>query len=260
MILQFGPETPLLLRAAASGVLIVHISGGSVGLLSGAAALLVRKGGRLHRLAGKVFAGSMLTMAALGAIAAPLFMLALSAGISPAGVPPTFPEWANTFMGIFTLYLVCTGWAGINLKDGALRRFEIGAFLVAACAAGISSMIGVHIARSATGMIDGLHYLVAYAFGVVFGLAAIADLTVVLRGGVFGKQRIARHLWRMSTAMLIAVVSFLVGQAHIFPAAVRASGVLYLPELSVLGLMIFWMLRVAFSSQFKRTATVPART
>src|SRR5438552_18718241 len=46
-----------------SSILAVHICGGTLGLVSGAAALSFRKGSRRHALAGKVFVVSMLTMA-----------------------------------------------------------------------------------------------------------------------------------------------------------------------------------------------------
>src|ERR1700749_2648024 len=48
-------------------ILIVHILAGTLGLLSGTAAILFRKGSRRHALAGKVFVASMFTMA-VGAV------------------------------------------------------------------------------------------------------------------------------------------------------------------------------------------------
>lgn len=39
--------------------LILHITGGTVSLLAGLAAMLSKKGGRLHRLAGKIYFGGM---------------------------------------------------------------------------------------------------------------------------------------------------------------------------------------------------------
>ena len=44
----------------------VHITGGMVALISGAAAMSFSKGARLHRISGKVFVGPMLVMAAAG--------------------------------------------------------------------------------------------------------------------------------------------------------------------------------------------------
>jgi hypothetical protein len=47
-----------------SPILVIHICGGSLGLLSGTAAMSFRKGSPRHVLAGKVFVTSMLIMGA----------------------------------------------------------------------------------------------------------------------------------------------------------------------------------------------------
>jgi uncharacterized membrane protein len=47
-----------------SPILVVHICAGSLGLLSGTAAMSFRKGSPRHVLAGRVFVASMLTMCA----------------------------------------------------------------------------------------------------------------------------------------------------------------------------------------------------
>jgi hypothetical protein len=70
MILEVSEGSSWVVRGAAALVLIVHISGAGVGLLSGTAALVFRKGGRPHRVAGIVFFVSMLTMCAIGGPAA----------------------------------------------------------------------------------------------------------------------------------------------------------------------------------------------
>jgi len=46
-----------------SPILLGHICAGTLGLLSGTAAISFRKGSRRHALAGKIFVASMLTMA-----------------------------------------------------------------------------------------------------------------------------------------------------------------------------------------------------
>ena len=46
-----------------SPILLLHILAGTLALPSGAAAILFRKGSRGHIFAGRVFVGSMLTMA-----------------------------------------------------------------------------------------------------------------------------------------------------------------------------------------------------
>ena len=71
MILQVAAGSPWWLFAAANLILFLHIAGGTLGIISGSVALLSRKGGRMHRLAGTVFLVSMLTMATIGAAASP---------------------------------------------------------------------------------------------------------------------------------------------------------------------------------------------
>src|SRR5262249_21622547 len=74
-----------------SPILFVHILGGSLGLLSGTAAILFRKGSPRHILAGRIFVASMLTM---GAAATYL------------GIVRNQPS--NVGGGIMTFYLVTT--------------------------------------------------------------------------------------------------------------------------------------------------------
>jgi FtsH-binding integral membrane protein len=72
---------------------------------------------------------------------------------------------------------------------------------------------------------------------------------MILRGGISGASRIARHLWRMSTALFIASGSFCLGQQKIMPVAMRGSVWLFVPVFVPLVLMIFWLIRVRFKSR-----------
>ncbi len=73
---------------------LFHVAAGGAALLSGGAALSVRKGGRLHSKTGTVFFASMLAMAGTGALVA-LFL----------------PERGTAVIGLLTCYLVATAWA-----------------------------------------------------------------------------------------------------------------------------------------------------
>ena len=57
--LQVDPAAAWYVKDAAQALLVLHIGGGTVGLVSGSTALAVRKGGRLHRLSGAVFMVAM---------------------------------------------------------------------------------------------------------------------------------------------------------------------------------------------------------
>ena len=64
-----------------SPLLIVHICGGILGVLSGGVALFVRKGSRLHRRAGNVFVIAMLArLNPLGVVPAAIFLAAVMTG------------------------------------------------------------------------------------------------------------------------------------------------------------------------------------
>jgi len=71
---------------------------------------------------------------------------------------------------------------------------------------------------------------------------------MLVRGGVSGKQRVARHLSRMCVGLFIATGSFFLGQQQVFPAFVRKSNLLFLPGILPLILMILWLVRVRFYS------------
>src|SRR5262249_41178773 len=95
-----------------------------------------------------------------------------------------------------------------------------------------------------------------FIFGTIALLFAISDMRMIARGSLVGAQRIARHLWRMCMALLIAALSFFPGQTKIFPASVRAMPIFYLPHLLLAGSMIYWLVR---TTRRKRTsAPAPA--
>src|SRR5215472_8904256 len=99
-------------------LLILHITGGTLGILTGFTAIFLRKGSRWHALAGKAFVASMLTMASCGTI------LALMRN-----------EMNNVFGGILTVYLVATAWATARRRDGQTYNYDWGGLLVAAAIA-----------------------------------------------------------------------------------------------------------------------------
>jgi hypothetical protein len=80
--------------------------------------------------------------------------------------------------------------------------------------------------------------------GSVGLIAIIGDIRMLVRGGLSGVPRIARHLWRMCFALFIASASIFLARQRLFPHFMRASGMLYLLSFLPLVLMTFWLLRV----------------
>jgi uncharacterized membrane protein len=239
MTLYVSPESAWWVRGAAALVLYLHIGGAGIGLLSGATALLVEKGQRLHRLAGNVFFASMLTMSAIGACAAPFL---------------PHPQWSSTAMGVFVFYLIGTAWMTVRRKEGSAGRFEIGAFLVALSVATAVLTMGLQAARGAARQPAQPPPPFYFILAALVAFAAAMDLRMILRDGLYGAQRIARHLWRMCVALLIATFSFFLGQQQVFPASLRGSPILYVPEIMVLGSLIYWLVRVRFPKRSQRDA------
>jgi uncharacterized membrane protein len=229
MVLELGPGSSMAVRGAAALILAAHITAGVVGVGSGAVAMLARKGSPLHRRAGNWFLLAMLAMSLIGAAVAPF-------------LPE--PQWSSTFAGLFTAYLVVTAWLTARQRAPGAGLREIGALMFASGLALAFLGFGVVAARSPGGELGGQPAAAGFVFAAVAALAAGGDLKLVLRHGIGGGQRLARHLWRMCVALFIAAASFFLGQPQVFPESLRGSFLLFLPELAVLGALVFWLARV----------------
>jgi uncharacterized membrane protein len=206
----------------------VHVSMGMLALVSGAAAMSLRKGSPLHRLSGNVFFVSMLIMAAAGVF--------ISIFINPAA--------SNIPGGALTFYMVVTAWATVWRKPGTTGRLEIGAALLG-LAIGIAGIaFGIQAANSPNHRFDGSPPVFFFIFAGVALLGAALDVRMIVRGGFTGAARMTRHLSRMCIAMFMATASFFLGQAKLFPAGVRESGVLRIPVILVIGALLYWLIRV----------------
>ncbi len=242
-VLVLPPESSQAALAAADIVLVLHITGGSAAMISGAVALLARKGEDLHRAAGTLFFLSMLLTAAIGATVAPF----LTDGQRP-----------NTVAGVLAFYLVLTAWTAVRRQDGGVDRFAILGFFVALGTAVAGVLFALEAQSSPTGTIDGSPPQAFYLFMIVGGVAAASDLKVIVRGGISGAPRIARHLWRMCVGLFIAAGSFFLGQQQVFPPSVRGSLILFVPVFAPLLFLLFWLVRVRLTNWINRAEHAPA--
>ncbi len=217
-------------------LLPLHVSAGIVGILSGTAAMSFRKGSPRHALAGKIFVISMLTMAASAVYLAVLKH-----------------QNNNVGGGVLTFYLVATAWVTAKRRDGETSIFDWVTLLIPLWA-GIGGWInGLEAVHSPTGSKYGVPAGMHFFLGSVMLLAAAGDVRMLLRGGVFGAQRIVRHLWRMCFGLFIATGSFFLGQgSKVFPAFILKTNILFIPAILPLILLIFWLFRVRFTDAYKR--------
>jgi uncharacterized membrane protein len=211
-------------------ILILHICGGIVGLLSGAAAVCFRKGSRLHAGAGNVFVASMLTMAAAGVTLAVM-------NFQPG----------NILGGMLTIYFVGTSWMTAKRKHLEASLFDWSAFLLAFLLAGIELRWGIQAAMSPSGLKYDYPPGPYFFMGSVALMAGVGDLRLLVRNGIAGSQRLARHLWRMCFALFIASGSVFLARQHLFPVFMRKTGMLILLSVAPLLVMIYWLLRMRLS-------------
>ena len=208
--------------------LYFHVLAGALALVFGYVALFASKGSRLHRRSGRLFVYAMLTMALGGLV------VAAGRGVAPA---------INVPAALLTAYLVVTSLTTIRPPKSGSRTLQICALLVA-LGVGFSSLAFAFEAVSNGGARQGMPAFPFFLFGSIALLASGGDLRVLRMGASQGTLRIARHLWRMCFALLIAALSFFVGQADEFPPALRIMPLLALPMLVVLFALFYWLWRV----------------
>jgi hypothetical protein len=231
-----------------SPILIVHICGGSLGLLSGTAAMTFRKGSPRHVLAGKVFVASMLAM-----------------GVFAVYLAITRHQPNNIGGGFLTVYLIGTAWLTARRRDGESSRFDWVVLLIPLAIGILLWMTGIKVLRSGVGSPDGVPVGMMFFMGSICLLAAAGDVRMLLRGGVLGAKRIARHLWRMCFGLFIAAGSFFLGPSNRplrllssvgvgqhLPAALFSTTLYLILTILPLILLIFWLVRVRFTNAYRK--------
>ena len=216
-------------------LLTIHITSGSVAILSGFLSLFSKKGASVHLKSGYIFYISMLLM---GSTATYL------AFFEP------FPT--NRIVGLLTIYLVFTARRAALNRKGATDKFDVlsmgYAFFV--------TILGVYYSIQTINQLGAeglgvLEYFLFFYTGIA-ALGAILDLSVLIRGSIVGARRVARHMWRMTFAHWIAVGSLFMGQQDVFPSFLRQQPmVLAAPFIMVSLALLFWIGRVWFVKRFK---------
>jgi hypothetical protein len=78
----------------------------------------------------------------------------------------------------------------------------------------------------------------------------ILDVNNLKKGGISGKHRIIRHVWRMNCGLFFATSTLFTGPGSvIFPELVRGNPLLSIPQLLVAVLTSFWIYRLLFSKK-----------
>ena len=230
-----------------SPILLVHIAGGTVGLLAGTAAIIFRKGSARHALAGRIFVVAMLIM---GSLAAYLAIVR--------------HQPANFGGGVFTFYLILTAWLTARRRDGETARFDWLLLVIPLALGTLTWVNGIAIVRSGVDPPDGVPVGMSFFMGSIMLLAAAGDVRMLVGGGIAGAKRIARHLWRMCFGLFIAAGSFFMGPSNRpfrllstvglgqhLPMALFSTGVYLVLTIAPLILLVYWLVRVRFTNLYK---------
>jgi uncharacterized membrane protein len=214
-----------------SPLLLLHITGGTVGLISGFVTIALRKGSRRHRIAGFVFVAAMLTMSSAGAY------MALRRF-----------EPGNILGGTLTFYMVGTAVMAFRPRVSLTRLFDCSALLLIT-GVGITELVCAYqAATSPTGQRYGYPVGPYLIFGCIALLAGAGDVRMLLRSTITRTQILTRHLWRMCFGLFIAAASVFLARPHLFPAFMQKSGALIFLTVLPLLLMLFWFVRVRRSA------------
>ena len=204
-------------------VLPIHVAAGGLALVLGAVALLVKKGGAVHRRSGLLFVYAMVVM-----------------GIGAAIL-------GNVGGGVMSVYFVGTALTTVRPVSAWTRTFNVAALMVVVGLALLSIVGGVKAFNSPDGFLNGVPYVMHFLLATIMLLAAAGDVRIMRFGVPRGRPRLARHLWRMCFALFIAAGSFFSIRervAKILPEPFTTAPMRALPILLLFGAMFYWLWRV----------------
>lgn len=216
-------------------LLSIHIAAGGLAMVLGAVALVVKKGGTLHRRSGLLFVYAMLVMG-------------FSASILGFLESPTD---ANVFTGLMTAYFVGTALTTVRPVSPWTRTIH-GVALAVVVGLALGTLVsGVKAFNSPHLSPGGVPFrtigVMSFVLAAVMILAAAGDVRILRSGMPRGGPRLARHLWRMCFALFIAAGSFFSIRERVerlLPEPFTSGPMRALPILLLFGAMFYWLWKV----------------
>lgn len=182
-------------------LLILHIVGGSAGLITGTIAASVKKGSKPHLLSGKIFFWGM-------------FLASCSALILS-----WIPGHESLFLfavGGFTLYMILSGYRIVILKRLAKQQpqtFFLTDYLITLF--GFSFAVFLLI-QAVKGFLAGNTFsIVPCVFGLICLSYVLLDIRLLIGDTAVKQSWMYNHIVRMMGAMVASYTAFLVVNVHI---------------------------------------------
>ncbi|MES2478132.1 MAG: hypothetical protein V4561_03540 [Bacteroidota bacterium] len=183
-------------------LLAIHIIGGVTALLSGSIILLRKKGDKLHKRIGKIFAYSMLLSATVSLILSRIH-----------------PNDFLFIIGIFSIYLVGTGMRILRLKK--LNKDQKPAIIDWILFATMALFALLFIAYAGVYFKSGnLFWIVLLVFGLISILMLRSDWRTYKGKIKYKNYWLMLHLQRMTGAYIASLTAFLVVNNTYLPSIV----------------------------------------
>jgi len=207
--------------------LVSHFAGGLIGLVTGAMALAVAKGGRLHKQSGLVFTIAMIFAG---------FLASIIGGYEG--------KTGMVISGFFVVYLIFTAMTTVKSVSWNTRPLQSGLMALAFGFAIFQYWNGARVWQLPGHVYQGVPAGMMFFLATISLLAAIGDARMLRAGTITGTRRLARHLWRMCFGLFIATGSFFLGQMKFIPEPVRYMPLLGALAIAPLVILIYWMWRI----------------
>ncbi|MDO6472883.1 hypothetical protein [Maribacter sp. 1_MG-2023] len=177
--------------------IFIHAFFGGVGLLTGIASIVVKKGRLNHKRLGKWFSWSMIISSAISLVIARM------------------PNHINTFLfliGIFTIYMVLAGNRALTFKSVIKTKANLTDKLVSGIMA-LSALL--MIGFGVTGLLNGYSHSILFLFFGIIGLfLPYGDYKLFKTTLENRKLWLINHLSRMLGALIASVTAFIVAGMH----------------------------------------------
>ncbi|MEP2237473.1 MAG: hypothetical protein ABJI22_03865 [Maribacter sp.] len=175
----------------------IHAFFGGVGLITGIASIVVKKGQQNHKLLGKWFSWSMIISSVISLVVARM------------------PNHINTFLfliGIFTIYMVLAGNRALTFKSTKKTKANLTDKLVSGIMAICALLM---IGFGVTGLLNGFSHSILYLFFGIIGLfLPYGDYKLFKNTLNNRKLWLINHLSRMLGALIASVTAFFVAGMH----------------------------------------------
>lgn len=202
--------------------LVVHIISGTIGLLAGTINILRRKGDKKHKLVGKFFLYSM-----------------LSVGCSAFVLSVLHPNYFLFIVGVFTIYMAATGDRYLLLKKlNTSQKPKIIDWMLTS----FMSVFGIaFIGFGIYNLVKGNSFGVVF---IVFGLIGLKFVSTDIKN-FGGKSTISNfwltaHLQRMIGAYIAALTAFLVVNGDFMQGILPGYVMWLLPTVVVVPFIFKW--------------------